>query len=445
MIASSTSTPIATANPPSVIALSVSPKRASARASPRRATTGSPRTRSAPRARRARTRTARRARARPPRQGRRGGSPSARSMKVAGRCIAGYTVMPSAVSRGTRSASAVSSARVTSIVFAPNWLEIVISTPSRPCTRRRPRAAPLRSRLLARSPIVSGTPLRTVTTAAANTAGSGAGTGDSTSTRCARDVDEARAAQRERRARGLGKVAEREPVGLELREVRRDLQLAHAPPYTLTRATPCTASSCGLRLQSARSRSANASSRSETRPIFSTSIVLDVSGESFGAPVPSGSAAATRARRSATSWCARCGSAPSPKSSDTTESPGIDSERSAASAGRAVHGGLDRPRHERLDLIRREARRLGLDRDLRRHELGEHVERRVARLPDAEHEKRGGEDRDDHRGADAPRDEPTHRLQSSASAPPPISRASRRPAPATTTCIARGVKPSAWK
>ncbi len=106
-------------------------------------------------------------------------------MNVAGRCSAGYTVTPSAASRGVMSASAASSARVTSSVFAPNWLDSVSSTPSRPMIVASPARTAAPRVTVAKSPSFSGTPLRTVTTAAASAAVSGSGTGDSISTRCA--------------------------------------------------------------------------------------------------------------------------------------------------------------------------------------------------------------------------------------------------------------------
>ena len=52
-------------------------------------------------------------------------------------------------------------------------------------------------------------------------------------------------------------------------------------------------------------------------------------------------------------------------------------------ARRAVHRRLDGPGDDLLDLLRRKARRLGLDRHLRWNELGENVERRPQRKEDA--------------------------------------------------------------
>ena len=57
---------------------------------------------------------------------------NAASMNDAGRCSRGKTVMPCFSNTGFSSASAASSDFVTSIVFAPYWLDIVINTPGFP-------------------------------------------------------------------------------------------------------------------------------------------------------------------------------------------------------------------------------------------------------------------------------------------------------------------------
>ena len=55
----------------------------------------------------------------------------------------------------------------------------------------------------------------------------------------------------------------------------------------------------------------------------------------------------------------------------------------AAHARRAVDGALDRERDQRFHLLRRHAAAFGQDRDGRRRQVGEHVDRHVARGPDA--------------------------------------------------------------
>ena len=57
-----------------------------------------------------------------------------------------------------------------------------------------------------------------------------------------------------------------------------------------------------------------------------------------------------------------------------TDSPWIDCERTTATPFDAVDRVLDRLGDEDLDLLRREPGRLGLDRDLRRRELGKDIE-----------------------------------------------------------------------
>ena len=62
-------------------------------------------------------------------------------------------------------------------------------------------------------------------------------------------------------------------------------------------------------------------------------------------------------------------------------------------AGGAVDEVLDGTRHQLLDLLRREARRLGLNIDLRRYELREHVHRGAQRAPATQHQGEGTEHR----------------------------------------------------
>jgi hypothetical protein len=103
-----------------------------------------------------------------------------------------------------------------------------------------------------------------------------------------------------------------------------------SPPNTFTRATPGTISRRGRTVHSPSARSSIGESTSDWRPILSTSIVADVSGESRGGATPAGRRAAMSARLSATSWRERYGSASSVNTAVTTESPWIDSERSAS-------------------------------------------------------------------------------------------------------------------
>ena len=94
----------------------------------------------------------------------------------------------------------------------------------------------------------------------------------------------------------------------------------------------------------------------------------------------------------------------SPNTAFTAERPAIDSERSDLEAGQAAERGLDRLRHELLDLLGREARCLGLDVDLGRDEVGEHVELGVLRRPDARRRTTSDGDREHEAAAAQGRD-----------------------------------------
>ena len=292
--------------------------------------------------------------------------------------------MPWAVSRGTMSASAVSSARVTSSVFAPNWLEIVSSTPSRPCTSASPARSAAESSTLAKSPILSGTPLRTVTTAAASTAGSGAGTGDSISTRCAsrstkpapRSASAARAAS----ASSTSVIPYASSFGrsgliVELPDVAAEHVHARDAGHREQ-----------LRLQA------------PVREVAQREAVELVGDEAELQHVHRARRERRQLRR-ADAFGQQARDAREPLGDVLVRAlrigAGLEVERNGGQARdrlrpqrrerlSAVHCGLDRPRHERLDLIGREARRLSLDRDLRGNELGKHVDWRLARLPKAD-------------------------------------------------------------
>ncbi len=81
--------------------------------------------------------------------------------------------------------------------------------------------------------------------------------------------------------------------------------------------------------------------------------------------------------------------------------------------GPPMIGGLDRPRDDLLDLLRREARRLRLDRDLRRHELGKDIERRPHREEGAGHQPDDRKQRDEAAIAYRPANERVHALKPS--------------------------------
>ena len=66
----------------------------------------------------------------------------------------------------------------------------------------------------------------------------------------------------------------------------------------MTWATPGTASSLGLMIQSALSRRVKASTLSDSNPIIIKSMVLETSGDNFGVPTPAGSVLPSSDRRS---------------------------------------------------------------------------------------------------------------------------------------------------
>ena len=72
---------------------------------------------------------------------------------------------------------------------------------------------------------------------------------------------------------------------------------------------------------------------------------------------------------------------------------------------RAVHRALDWPRDQNFDLLRAQPRRLRLDRDLRRDELGKHIERRTQGDVAAPRQQRDGERDDDAAMADGKLDD----------------------------------------
>src|SRR3984957_666936 len=176
-----------------------------------------------------------------------------------------------------------------------------------------------------------GVLLRTATTAWLIALTSGAGVGDLSRIRwAAMSMKPAPRSGRAARA-----ASDRSPrVILKLASLRTSGRIwiwRTAPPNTMTCATPGTASSRGLMIQSAVSRKVYGSTWSDRRPIFSRSMVLETSGESFGVPTPAGSVLPNSDSRSEIPCRATCTSTPSANVIVTTERPGIDSERRVAS------------------------------------------------------------------------------------------------------------------
>ncbi len=164
MMASSTNTPSATANPPSVMVLSVSPMRSR---TPTAASKDSGMAvnaiNAARKSRRNKYSTARMSTAAMTKDSFR--SPSARSMKLAGRCNPECSVIPRLLRAGCKSASAFSTAKVAVNVFAPYWLDSDIMTPSLPMTSASPERSAGANFTSATSRTKMGVLLRVATTA----------------------------------------------------------------------------------------------------------------------------------------------------------------------------------------------------------------------------------------------------------------------------------------
>ena len=115
---------------------------------------------------------------------------------------------------------------------------------------------------------------------------------------------------------------------------------------------------------------------SEVMPIFMTRL-SDDSGESMtGGRATAGSVAAARDSRSCTICRDVITSVEGSRMSTTEESPSTDLDRMRVEPRHAVERRLERHGDERLDVVGRESRRLGLHFDQRGRELGKDVERR---------------------------------------------------------------------
>ena len=134
-----------------------------------------------------------------------------------------------------------------------------------------------------------------------------------------------------------------------------------------------------MSVQSTNVRSSRPDIFSDTRPIFKRSIVEDVSGRERRRA----DAVGELARECAELFCERltrevdvraflknCGDDAQPL--DAFRPHGIKIRRT-------IHRALDRSRDEHFNLLRGKPRRFRLNRDLRRDELGKHIERRARR------------------------------------------------------------------
>ena len=133
--------------------------------------------------------------------------------------------------------------------------------------------------------------------------------------------------------------------------------------------------------------------------------MIDDTGARNGGSTPGGSEPATSVSFSVTVCRARATSCPQSNSTHTTATPTAVAERTRLHADRSVQRRFDRKRDEWLDLERVHARRLDEDRDGRRRQIGQHVERHARRGPAAPHEKRDRQRNDDGPMRERPADE----------------------------------------
>ena len=252
---SSTTTPSATARPPSVMVFTVPPSRSS--------TTTAVSSASGIERKAIRTvRTSRRntnsttAISRAPMTRSSPMPPSAEEMKFAGRCSPASTVTPCALSAEASSRSAASTACVASSVLAPYWLDMETSTPGLPMISASPVIGPAPSTTSATSPIRTGAaPLTAARGAAARSEALRGWPCASTRMRCsgvsmkpapltpvaAFTAASTSATPRSRAARWRGRT--------------RTSSRRTSPPYTVARATPGTESRRGRTVHCTSSRS----------------------------------------------------------------------------------------------------------------------------------------------------------------------------------------------
>jgi len=147
------------------------------------------------------------------------------SMKFAGRCSPAYSVTPRAASAGLKEAIAASTARVTSSVFAPYWLDSPSMTPGFPMMSVSPNfgAAPPVTEAKSRSR--SGVPLCAGITASPRASGVSVCPRLSMRTRLIWRLDESTAANACRGTHRRHHITEGEIAGIELARFHLDLKL----------------------------------------------------------------------------------------------------------------------------------------------------------------------------------------------------------------------------
>ncbi len=231
--------------------------------------------------------------------------PSAVVMKLAGRCRPPVRTTPWASSDGFSSARVASTAWVARRVLAPYWLAMATITPGLPMIRASPVRGVGASRTVARSPICTVEPSLRAIGAEATSAAERAWPEGATSTRCCSvsmkpppetPVEFRTAPIRSLKARPRAARAS----GRATTSMRRIW-----PPNTVALATPVVDSRRGRTTVSTRVRKAIGLSLSLVKPILSRSMVEEVRGCTAGALTPFGSSPAVSATASDTTWRAR--------------------------------------------------------------------------------------------------------------------------------------------
>jgi len=249
------------------------------------------------------------------------------SMKFAGRKMRSCNTTPSAAIAGFISASAFSSPSVTSSVLAPYWLETISTTPGSPSIAASPTFGSGPSWTRATSFIRTVTPLW----CASITSPSSAAVSDCPSAwstmRCVsfstkpapRNPVEARAAARTSPIESWNAAS--------LSATTRICNCRTSPPNTTALDTPGTPSSRGRSVQSANVRRSICERLSEVSPTASTRLAADVRGAITGVFTSWGISPDSSPSRSLTICRARNTSLCSSKTAVITESPCTDCER----------------------------------------------------------------------------------------------------------------------
>ena len=145
---------------------------------------------------------------------------------------------------------------------------------------------------------------------------------------------------------------------------------------------------------------------SDDSPTIMTRLVEEAAAASPAAVDTFGSACAW-VSRSCTIWRARRRSVPGSKIISIDDSPGTDSERiSSSQATPLSRSASSGHRDELLDLVRGQAERLGLDLDVGRGELGQHVDRHGRQTDESEPEHPCSDGRDEQPESQAPTHQP---------------------------------------